>query len=46
MKFFLGGIRLKLRKTFNQCTPEAEALNSTTDSTTTPVEEILENSMG
>lgn len=44
MKFFLGGIRLKLRK-FNQFTPEAEALNSTTDSTTPRVAEILENSM-
>lgn len=45
MKFFLGGIRLKLRKTFNQFTPEAEAFNSTTESTTPRAAEILENSM-
>lgn len=45
-KLFLGGIRLKLRKTFSHFTSEAEASNSTTDSSILCAIQTLENSRG
>lgn len=45
-KLFLGGIRLKLRKTFSRFTSEAEASNSTTDSSIPRAVQMLENSHG
>ena len=45
-KLFLGGIRLKLRKTFSQFTSEAEVSNSITDSSIPHAVQMLESSHG